>query len=163
MSPHFELDDRGRTVCASAIITPASVVPHKRARINHIIPWGYKPIRDGAIYVLHRTHLIGDQLLPVGLSAVKENIITGTFDLNVMRMLPIENRVRQFVKTSQMSVEYSVTPLYAGDNMLPYAIRIVAVSTAPHSLFTIDIVLPNTQSGYIIDYQSGSIHHLKNL
>ncbi len=94
MSITFVTGSLGRTIVATAIINFNDThFKHKRPSIKHIKPPGYRPVKDGAIYVLHRTHIIGDQLLLHGSSDAR-SLFTETLDLNIKQMLPAENKLK---------------------------------------------------------------------
>ena len=153
----LKIDSIGRTIQVSALITPNSVTSHKRSNISKIIPVGYHPIKDGKIYILHRTHLIADQLLPQGISCNHQNIICGTYHLNIDLMSPIEKKIKKYVKDHNCNVFYSIIPLYTKDFMIPYKLKIIAFSLGLKNISPLRIytTLTNNQPNYTLNYQTG--------
>lgn len=155
MSITFITDSIGRTIIATAIINYYDVhTKHKRPSIKHIKPPGYHPVKDGAIYVLHRTHIIGDQLLLHG-SSDSRNLITGTFDLNIKQMLPIENKIKKYVLKTGHAVKCSITLSYYDNAMIPFELRMKATDTTDKKPLNVTTIFYNRQSGYRFDYATG--------
>lgn len=75
---------------------------------------------------LSRSHLIGFQL--AGEQANALNLITGTRYMNVEGMLPFENQVADYVKSTGNHVLYEVTPIYEGNNLVASGVQMEAYS-----------------------------------
>lgn len=161
MSLQIITDYLDRTIGAYTVVTFSNTQKHHRTSIQHIMPFGYHAVKEGTIYILHRTHLIADQLLPEGLCDAG-NIVTGTFFLNIKLMLPIENQIRKYVFDTKVSVSYSVEPLYHDTCKIPYAIHLSANSLDQERTLHIDTVLLNSQPGYTLDYRTGSCKKIKS-
>ena len=95
-----------------------------------IKPSGWHTVRyDGLVegnYLYNRCHLIGFQL--AGENANVLNLITGTRYLNTQGMLPFENAVAEYVKTTKNHVMYRVSPIFEGDNLVASGVIIEALS-----------------------------------
>ena len=77
-------------------------------------------------YVYNRCHLIGFQL--TGENDNKNNLITGTRDMNIKGMLPFENMVADYVKETGNHVMYRVTPVFEGNNLVASGVLMEAWS-----------------------------------
>lgn len=151
------LDQYGRAGTAFAIISKASIDSETRQDISQFLPAGfqnkqYDDIDGGSIY--HRCHLVGAQLTSG--TACLENLVTGTQYLNIEGMLPVENRVRSYVRRTGDHCLYKVTPIYQGSELLPRAVEITIYSIETNGL-RMSAYCYNIQPGYIIDYATGFV------
>ena len=146
---YSKLDAFGRAGTARACLGPELLPTEARGSIATIEPTGWQ--KDSEIY--HRCHLIGNQMAG---NDSAENLITGTIDLNIKGMLPIENRVAMYVGNTGNHVLYRVTPLYEGSNLVATALEIEAYSVEDQGReISFNVLIYNVQEGYTISYSSG--------
>lgn len=102
---YSDLDELGRCGVAYANICTEIMPTEERDAIGQIKPSGWQLVKydivDGK-YLYNRCHLIGYQL--AGENANEKNLITGTRYLNVVGMLPFENKVYDYVKETNNHV-----------------------------------------------------------
>lgn len=150
------LDNLGRCGVAYARIGKDVMPTEPRGKIGMVKPSGWKmakyDIVDGK-YLYNRCHLIGFQL--AGENANPLNLITGTRYLNVVGMLPFENRVADYVKSSGNHVLYRVTPLYVGDELVARGVVMEAYSVEDDGILSFNVFCYNNQPGIEIDYRNG--------
>lgn len=152
------LDALGRCgVCFSSVGT--DLMPtEERESISAVKPTGwinekYEHV-DGS-YLYNRCHLIGFQL--TGENANEKNLITGTRYLNIEGMLPFENAVAEFVKTTGQRVLYRVTPVFTGDNLLADGVLLEAWSVDDGGEgLSFCVYCYNVQPYVDIDYATGA-------
>lgn len=161
MEPEFEryspLDGLGRCGVAMANIGSNLMPIEDRGEIWSIRPsgWnnGYYEFIEGG-YLYNRCHLIGYQL--TGENANERNLITGTRYLNVEGMLPFENRVARYIRTTGNHVLYRVTPLYDGLDLVASAVQMEALSIEDGGAgICFNVYVYNVQPGVCIDYATG--------
>ena len=129
----------------------------EREAIGSVKPTGWQVSKydfiDGK-YLYNRCHLIGYQLTSENANA--KNLITGTRYLNVSGMLPFENKVAEYVKTTKKHVLYRVTPIFEGNNLVASGLQMEAESVEDRGegiLFNIYVY--NCQPKIQIDYLTG--------
>ena len=126
---YSELDYLGRCGVAAACIGKDIMPTEEREAIGQVKPSGWQLVKydivDGK-YLYNRCHLIGYQL--TGENANEKNLITGTRFMNVEGMLPFENLVADYVKTTNNHVLYRVTPVFEGKNLLAKGVKMEAYS-----------------------------------
>ena len=154
---YSELDNLERPGVAYAKITKEIMPTEERGAIGHVKPAGWQTIKydivDGK-YLYNRCHLIGFQL--AGENANKKNLITGTRYFNVEGMLPFENQVADYVKETDNSVLYRVTPIYEKENLVASGVTIEAYSIEDKGQgICFYVYIPNTQPGIYIEYLTG--------
>lgn len=145
------LDRYGRPVGAVGIITPAMLTSLDRE--PSVVPPAFQQASYPfipALHLYHRCHLIAHQL---GGNESLQNVITGTQFLNISGMVPIENRVRDYIQSTGDNVFYQVTPAYVGNNLIASGVYIRALSN-DRSL-DISVYCFNVQPGVRIDFRSG--------
>ena len=153
---YSEQDDLGRCQTAYANICEETMPTEERGDIGMIKPSGwhtakYTDVVDGN-YLYNRCHLIGFQLS--GENANTQNLITGTRWFNVQGMLPFENAVADYVKSTDNHVLYRVTPVYDGDDLVASGVEIEALSVEDDAI-CFNVYIYNVQPGIEIDYSSG--------
>jgi DNA-entry nuclease len=153
---YSEQDDLGRCQTAYANICEETMPTEERGDIGMIKPSGwhtakYTDVVDGN-YLYNRCHLIGFQLS--GENANTQNLITGTRWFNVQGMLPFENAVADYVKSTDNHVLYRVTPVYDGDDLVASGVEIEALSVEDDTI-CFNVYIYNVQPGIDIDYSSG--------
>ena len=102
----------------------------------------------------NRCHLIGFQLTAENDN--ERNLITGTRYLNATGMLPFEERVAEYVKTTGNHVLYRVTPLFEGRELVARGVRMEARSVEDDGrAVSFNVYCHNVQPGVDIDYATG--------
>lgn len=129
----------------------------ERGEIGSIKPSGWHTIKydivDGK-YLYNRCHLVAYQL--AGENANPQNLITGTRYLNVEGMLPFENKVSEYVKSTRNHVLHRVTPVYENNNLLANGVIIEAYSIEDNGEgICFNVFCYNIQPGIIINYLTG--------
>ena len=152
------LDDLGRCGECIACIGQDMMPTEKRESIGMIKPSGWQLVRyDGIVegnYLFNRCHLIGYQL--TGENANLSNLITGTRFMNTMGMLPFENQVADYIRSTNNHVLYRVTPYFDGDNLLVTGVLIEAESVEDNGQgIKFNVFCYNIQPGIYIDYVTG--------
>ncbi len=165
---YSELDSLGRCGPATACIGKDIMPTESRGNIGMIKPSGWKQNKYPGIinseppYLYNRCHLIGFQL--TGENANEKNLITGTRYLNVEEMLPYENKVADYVKSTGNHVFYKVTPDFQGTNLLCCGVQIEAYSVEDKGKgINFNVYCHNIQPGIDIDYTDGSNKLSKDL
>ena len=129
----------------------------ERGSIGSIKPTGWRTVKydivDGK-YLYNRCHLIGHQLS--GENANPENLITCTRQMNVEGMLPFENEIADYVKSTKNHVLYRVTPIYEGANLLASGVQMEALSVEDNGKgIKFNVYVYNVQDGININYSDG--------
>lgn len=152
-----ELDSLGRCTEASACIGQELMPTEERGQISPVRPSGWQTARYDCVegkYLYNRCHLIGFQL--TGENANKKNLITGTRYLNVEGMLPFENQVAEYIKSTGNHVYYRVTPVFEGTNLVAGGVRMEAWSVEDQGKgVCFHVYAYNVQPGVVIDYATG--------
>jgi len=152
------LDSLGRCGPAMACIGQDLMPTEERGNIGSVTPTGWHLVRyDDLIsdkYLYNRCHLIAYELS--GENANERNLITGTRYMNVQGMLPFENKVANYVKSTGNHVLYRSTPVFEGDNLLASGVQIEARSLEDGGKgICFNIYCFNVQPGVGIDYSTG--------
>ena len=154
---YSELDALGRPGTAYANICPALMPTEERGKIGSVKPPGWHSVRYDCVegfYLYNRCHLIAYQL--AGENANVKNLITGTRYLNTVGMLPFENKVADYVRSTGNHVLYRVTPIYEGENLLASGVQIEALSVEDEGKgVRFNVYCYNVQPGISIHYQTG--------
>jgi len=158
---YSELDPLGRCGEAFACIGTDLMPTEERGEIGSVKPTGwvqakYDPAITGSDspYLYNRCHLIGYQL--TGENANERNLITGTRQLNVEMMLPYENMVTDYVRSTGNHVLYRVTPIFEGDNLLAKGVQMEGFSIEDGgSGICFNIFCYNVERGVTINYATG--------
>ncbi len=155
---HFsDLDSLGRCGPAEACIGVSLLATESRGPIGMIKPSGWHTIRyefiDGN-YLYNRCHLIAYQLS--GVNSDERNLITGTRYLNMEGMLPLENRVYNYIISTGNHVFYRVTPRFSENDLLAKGVEIEAYSIEDNGEgLNFHVFCFNVQPGVTIDYHTG--------
>jgi len=154
---YSELDHLGRCGAAIACIGIDIMPTEDREEIGHVKPSGWHSVQYDIVpgkNLYNRCHLIGFQL--AGENDNEKNLITGTRDLNNEGMLPIENRIAEYVKTTKNHVLYRVTPIYDGNNLVANGVLMEARSVEDNGDgIELCVYIYNAQYGVEIDYKTG--------
>lgn len=151
---YSELDSLGRCGYALALVGPETMPTEERGAIGHIKPSGWHTVKYDCIpdrYLYNRCHLIAFCL--TGENDNEKNLITGTRQMN-LAMLPYETEVADYVDRTGHHVEYRVTPVFTGDNLICDGVKIEAHSVEDDAI-DINVFIKNEQDGVIIDYATG--------
>ncbi len=154
---YSSLDSLGRCGVAFANICTKIMPKEKRGKIGSVKPSGWQTVKykivDGR-YLYNRCHLIGYQL--AGENANEKNLITGTRYMNTEGMLPFENQVAEYVKTTDHHVLYRVTPVFEGKNLLASGVQMEAYSVEDQGKgVCFNVFVYNIQPGVEINYANG--------
>ncbi|MGI6721614.1 MAG: DNA/RNA non-specific endonuclease [Anaerovoracaceae bacterium] len=154
---YSELDSLGRCGTARACIGRDLMPDEERGSIGMVKPSGWHTIRYDGVdgkYLYNRCHLIGYQLS--GENANEENLITGTRYLNVEGMLPFEEEVAEYVKSTGNHVLYEVTPVFSGSELVARGVHMQAESVEDKGKgVSFNIYAYNNQPGITINYETG--------
>lgn len=152
---YSELDELKRCGYAIALIGKDLMPTKERGSIGMIKPSGWQTIKydfvDGK-YLYNRCHLIGYQL--TGENANVKNLITCTRSTNTKRMLPFENKVAEYIKSTNNHVLYRVTPIFKDDELVARGIRIEAKSMEDNEL-EFNVFIHNVEENIDINYKTG--------
>ena len=155
------LDGLGRCTTAVACIGTDLMPTEERGSIGDVKPTGwiqnkYPGIVDSQPpYLYNRCHLIGFQLTAE--NANVQNLITGTRYMNVEAMLPYENMVADYIKSTGNHVMYRVTPVFEGNNLLCSGVIMEAYSVEDSGAgISFNVYCYNVQPGAVINYADGS-------
>ena len=157
------LDALGRCGVAFACIGVEIMPTEEREEIGSVTPSGWKynnksnnnkyDFVDGS-YIYNRCHLIGFQL--AGENANEKNLITGTRYLNIEGMLPFENQIADYVKSTNNHVLFRVTPIYDGENLVASGVLMEAYSVEDKGKgIEFCVYAYNVHPGVVINYFTG--------
>ena len=160
---YSELDSLGRAKVAYANIVVDLMPTEERGSIGQVKPSGWHLVKYDIVngkYLYNRCHLIGFQL--TGENANEKNLITCTRQMNTVGMLEFENKVANYIKSTNNHVLYRVTPIYKDDNLLASGVVMEAYSVEDSGEgIKFNIFVYNVQDGIDIDYKTGD-SKLKN-
>jgi DNA-entry nuclease len=156
-----DLDKYGRCTVATACVGTDIMPTEDRGSIGSVKPTGWSQNKYPGIvnseppYLYNRCHIIGYQL--TGENANEQNLITGTRYMNVEGMLPYENIVADYVKSTGNHVMYRVTPIFDGNNLLCSGVQMEAYSVEDSGKgVSFNVFCFNVQPGVEINYEDGS-------
>ena len=155
---YSELDALGRPGPATACLSSASRPVELRAESSAYLPVGWESVRyddvidEGYLYCL--CQLISPTLSGSGPDA--RNVFTGTRYLRAEGLRPFEDLVAAFVSRTAYHILYRATPVYHGDELVPYGVQLEAYSAEDAGrTLSLNVFLYNVQPGVTIDYRSG--------
>lgn len=153
-----KLDSLGRCTSCIANIGTDLMPTEERGAIGSVRPTGWKMAKysnvDGR-YLYNRCHLIGYQLTAE--NANPNNLITGTRYLNIEGMLPFENKVASYVKSTNNHVLYRVTPIFKDDELVARGVQMEAYSIEDDGEgVEFNVYCYNVQPDIEIDYKTGN-------
>ncbi len=151
-----EMDNLKRCGVCTAVLGPETLPKEKRGYIGMVKPSGWRIAKYNHIsgkYLFHRSHLLGYQL--TGLNSDPRNLITGTQHMNVIGMLPFENRVADYIKQTKNHVLYRVTPVFKDKELVARGVNMEAYSIEDYGKLHFNVYIHNIQPGVQIDYQTG--------
>lgn len=151
------LDSLGRCGYAMASVGTDLMPTEKRGNISSVKPTAWHSVQYDIVSgksLYNRCHLIGWQL--TGENANRQNLITGTRYLNVDGMLPFEDEVAAYVKTTGYHVLYRVTPVFDGSDLLADGVLMEAESVEDGGkAVSFCVYCFNVQPGIWLDYATG--------
>ena len=154
---YSDLDSLGRCGVAYANICMELMPTQEREPIGQVKPTGWHTAKYDSVdgkYLYNRCHLIGFQL--AGENANEKNLITGTRYMNTQGMLPFENKVADYVKSTGNHVLYRVTPIFTGDDLVADGVEMEALSMEDDGEgISFHIFAYNNQPGISINYATG--------
>ena len=129
----------------------------ERKSLSSVKPTGWHLVKydivDGK-YLYNRCHLIGFQL--TGENDNPNNLITCTRSTNTGIMLDYENKVANYIKSTNNHVLYRVTPIFKENNLVASGILMEGYSIEDHgSGIKFNIYIYNVESGIEINYKTG--------
>ena len=154
---YSDLDSLGRCQAAEACIGRDLMPTENRGSISSVHPTGwhsvkYDNVEGNSLY--NRCHLIAFCL--TGENTNERNLITGTRYMNVQGMLPFENKVADYVKSTGNHVMYRVEPDFQGSNLLASGVYMEAESVEDNGAgIKFNIYCYNVQPGIGSDYATG--------
>ena len=154
---YSELDSLGRCGVAEACVGVDLMPTEEREPIGQVKPTGWHTAKYDGVdgkYLYNRCHLIGFQL--AGENANEKNLITGTRYMNTQGMLPFENKVADYVKSTGNHVLYRVTPVFEGSDLVAQGVQMEAYSVEDQGTgVCFNVFCYNAQPGVGIEYASG--------
>ena len=159
-----EQDSLGRCTTCFACVGKDLMPTGKRGNISSVKPTGwqsvtYDNVEGGSLY--NRCHLIAYQL--TGENANERNLITGTRYMNATGMLPFEEQVGNYVRSSGNHVLYRVTPIFVGEELVARGVQMEAVSIEDEGKgICFNVYCFNVQPDIEIDYATGDSHAADN-
>lgn len=154
---YSDLDSFGRCGVVIANVGKDIMPTEERGNIGMIKPSGWHTVKYQGIdgnYLYNRCHLLGYQLTAE--NANVKNLITGTRYMNVQGMLPFENQVAEYVKSTNNHVLLRVTPIFEGNNLLASGVLMEAKSVEDDGKGVLfNVYCYNVQPGVTIDYATG--------
>ena len=156
---YSKLDKLGRCGPAFANVGKELMPTSPRESIRDVRPSGWHTVKyDGIIedrYLYNRCHLIAFML--AGENANERNLITGTRYFNVEGMLPFENQVADYVKSTGNHVLYRVRPIFKGNDLVARGVQMEAKSVEDGGEgISFNVYCYNIQPGIRINYKDGS-------
>ena len=156
---YSELDKYGRCGTAFANVSKELMPTKPRESIREVRPSGWHTVKYEKIiedrYLYNRCHLIAYKL--AGENANEKNLITGTRYFNVEGMLPFEDKVADYVKTTGNHVLYRVRPIFKGSDLVARGVQMEAESVEDSGKgISFNVYCYNVQPGIRINYKDGS-------
>lgn len=152
---YSDLDNLNRVGTCELVTGPEYLPKEKRGDISHVKPTGWKQKKydfiDGK-FLYNRCHLIGHQI--AGDNDDWRNLMTGTRYMNVDGMLPYENELADYIKSTKHHVKYRVSPIFIGDEKVARGVLMEARSIEDDGL-KFNVFCYNVQPRVSIDYKSG--------
>ena len=156
---YSELDKYGRCGTAFANVGKELMPVKERESIRQVRPSGWHTVKYEDIikdrYLYNRCHLIAYKL--AGENANEKNLITGTRYMNVEGMLPFEDIVSSYVRTTGNHVLYRVRPIFKGNDLVARGVQMEAKSLEDNGEgVSFNVYCYNVQPGIKINYKDGS-------
>ncbi len=153
------LDTLGRAGLAVACIGSETLNLFDRSDSYMPDPSGWHSYRYEHIegkYLYNRSHLLGVRLVGNEFT-VKENLFTGTRQLNVVSMLEYEDIIFKYVQNTNNHVLYRVTPVFSQSDLVVRGVVLEASSVEDNGAsLCFCVYIFNVQAGVTINYADGS-------
>lgn len=156
------LDSLGRCGPAFACVGKETMPTEPRGKIGMVKPSGWQLAKYSFVdqkYLYNRCHLIAFML--AGENANPQNLITGTRYMNVIGMLPFENRVNDYIRSTKNHVLYRVTPLFQGNDLVARGVEMEAWSVEDNGKLHFHVFCHNVQPRVKINYANGKSYEEK--
>lgn len=154
---YSRLDRYGRCGECEACVGRDIMPIEKRGAIGMVKPTGWQTVKYDGIdgnYLYNRCHLLGYQLTAE--NANERNLITGTRYLNVEGMLPFEEEVASYVKSTGNHVLYRVTPMFRDRELVARGVLMQGYSVEDGGRSVcFNVYCYNCQPNIEIDYATG--------
>ena len=149
---YSNLDYLNRAHAANALLNK-KLMPHTEREPLYVNPTGWHNKRISSGWLYNRCHLIGYQL--TGQNNNLKNLITGTRQLNDPDMLKYENKVADYIRSSNKHyIRYRVTPIWRNNELLARGVQMEAQSIGDNSVH-FNVFIFNVQPGVKLDYKTG--------
>lgn len=150
---YSNLDYLNRAHAANALLDK-KLMPHTEREPLFVDPTGWHNKRISSGWLYNRCHLIGYQL--TGQNNNLKNLITGTRQLNDPDMLKYENKVADYIRSSNKHyIRYRVTPIWRGNELLARGVQMEAQSIGDNSVH-FNVFIFNVQPGVKLNYKTGT-------
>ena len=150
---YSNLDYLNRAHAANALLNKR-LMPTAEREPLYVNPTGWHNKRISSGWLYNRCHLIGYQL--TGQNNNLKNLITGTRQLNDPDMLKYENKVADYIKSSNKHyIRYRVTPIWRGNELLARGVQMEAQSIGDNSVH-FNVFIFNVQPGVKLNYKTGT-------
>nr|WP_087301192.1 DNA/RNA non-specific endonuclease [Lactobacillus gallinarum] len=150
---YSNLDYLNRAHAANALLNK-KLMPHTEREPLYVNPTGWHNKRISSGWLYNRCHLIGYQL--TGQNNNLKNLITGTRQLNDPDMLKYENKVADYIRSSNKHyIRYRVTPIWRGNELLARGVQMEAQSIGDNSVH-FNVFIFNVQPGVKLNYKTGT-------
>ena len=150
---YSNLDYLNRAHAANALLNKR-LMPTAEREPLYVNPTGWHNKRISSGWLYNRCHLIGYQL--TGQNNNLKNLITGTRQLNDPDMLKYENKVADYIRSSNKHyIRYCVTPIWRGNELLARGVQMEAQSIGDNSVH-FNVFIFNVQPGVKLNYKTGT-------
>lgn len=147
-----ELDHLNRVGQANALLHKSMMPTEERGDIQQVYPTGWHQKKIGDKWLYNRSHLVGHQL--TGEDANWQNLFTGTEQMNQGAMVDYENKVADYLSSTDNHVRYRVTPKFYGEELVCRGVQLEAQSIEDDQL-SFNVFIYNIEDGVSIDYATG--------
>lgn len=150
---YSNLDYLNRAHAANALLNK-KLMPRAEREPLYVNPTGWHNKRISSGWLYNRCHLIGYQL--TGQNNNLKNLITGTRQLNDPDMLKYENKVADYIRSSNKHyIRYRVTPIWRSNELLARGVQMEAQSIGDNSVH-FNVFIFNVQPGVKLNYKTGT-------
>ncbi len=155
---YSELDALGRVGVANAVLGKETMPTEARKSISGIYPTGWKQVKYDVIKtqdLYNHCHLIAFQLAAENDNP--KNLMTGTRQFNSAGMTQFENKVADYIESTNNHVRYRVTPYFKDDELLARGVQMEAYSIEDNGKgINYNVYIYNTQKGVKLNYANGN-------
>lgn len=147
-----ELDHLNRVGQANALLHKSMMPTEERGDIQQVYPTGWHQKKIGDKWLYNRSHIVGHQL--TGEDDNWQNLFTGTEQMNQGAMVEYENKVADYLRSTDNHVRYRVTPKFYGEELVCRGVQLEAQSVENDQL-SFNVFIYNIEDGVTIDYATG--------